>query len=217
MCSTCAYVFPYCDYTETQEHTHIGSYNHVIVHDAYELTAALNGFCLESPARITIGSDFVLPEAVVISHPDIKISGRMRTLTATGGNALVIADGAQLNLTRLALAGGYGHGSGIFVQGGSVYLRHIEISGFTNSGIRFEGPGGFVLVFAAYIHSNTADWGGGVHIAGVDSMFTMYDGVITSNEAAFGGGGVFLCGTSHFEIIRGLVYDNYAHLYGDLY
>ena len=182
------------------------------VYNAYELAAALYDFDIARPVSVIVAGDFDLPAAVTISHPDITISGsaaNIPTLTANGGNGFVVEAGANAHFVRLALVGGYGSGSGISIQGGHVGLHDIEISGFNNSGVRFGAVGGrLIMDSGTHIHSNTADYGGGVNVGGFYSEFIMYDGLISGNTANLGGGVYVSRGTNQFKMYGGMIEDN---------
>ena len=198
------------------------SYPFQRVYSADELTAALEGFDTASPATIIIGADFALPTTVNISHPNLTIAGdatNRPTLTANGENGLTVSAGANIRIEVLALLRGTAGGSGISIQGGSVTIQNVEIAGFANSGVRFQGPEGRLEMFeGTLIHSNTADMGGGVHISGENSMFIMHGGLISGNTAVYGGGGVFLCGSGNDIVIYGgLVIGNTARILTCLY
>ena len=179
------------------------------VYNAYEMAAALDAFCLDGPARLIIGASFSLPEPVVITNPDITITGGtagMPVLVVYGDDGFIAEAGAGVRLEGLALARGAGDGSGILIQGGYASIQDVEITGFTNSGVRIMGGGTFEM-FDGYIHSNAAYRGGGVYI-GEYSSFIMHGGLIGGNVAVFGGGGVSAYRSSSFDMLGGRIHGN---------
>lgn len=122
---------------------------------------------------------------------------RVKAGTATVNGTEASPVGIRDNTAGDATGDNTGLGGGLYVEGGTVFLGHVSITGNAakqnsknNTGLGggiYQSGGDLILSSGTVISGNSADKrGGGVYQEA--GTFNMLSGTITANTAAFGGG-----------------------------
>ena len=184
----------------------------------------------EDNATITLDSDTMITETLVITGKTLTLDLNGCTLRMTGtGSVLKVSGRATLTITDSSAAKSGTITGGNAVDGGGVYIGgnssegHLVMTGGTITGCKAASPlygsgrgggvymikGSFTMSGTARITDCTAVWGGGVALFTGASTFTMNgsESEISNCKAANTGGGVALATGACFEMIGGTIRD----------
>ena len=174
----------------------------------------------EDNATITLDSDTMITETLVITGKTLTLDLNGCTLRMTGtGSVLKVSGRATLTITDSSTAKSGTITGGNATDGGGVYIGgnssegHLVMTGGTITGCHVSSRGGGVFVFkgsftmsgTARITDCTAAGGGGVVVHTGSSTFTMNGGEISDCKAFYTGGGVCLVSGAWFEMTGGTI------------
>ena len=157
----------------------------------------------------------------------IMLGGTINTNTAVLGGGVLVNGGAKFEMEGGFISNNTATGTGVNEGGGGVHVSGADTSFIMSGGAIGGGFGGFntavlgggvmvsggaeFVMEGGFISHNIAtnaatnEGGGGVHLTGNDSAFTMSDGIIEWNISNHAGGGVDVQANTTFTMYGGTI------------
>ncbi|MCL2361310.1 MAG: hypothetical protein FWC73_05810 [Defluviitaleaceae bacterium] len=179
-----------------------------------------NNTALNGGGIYVAGGDFTIGPGGNVNNNNTPITGTSRGVGVFMGGGTVHMTGGNINGNTANTTPSYG--GGVHLAGGTFNLSNGNIGGLATAGNSATDGGGVYIyngtlsMTGGSIQNNEASrHGGGVHISGTTSTFTMNGGIVgdtsqTNGNTAQHGGGVWLGSGAHFNMQSGTIRYNTA-------